>query len=559
MFGELIGLWCAVVWQGMGSPSPLRLVELGPGRGTLMRDALRAAERVPGFLDALRVHLVETASRCAQMQRETLPRRGRPPQADRLPIAWHDALARGAGWAGHRHRQRVPRRAADPAARVRRGRAGASVCVELDAAGALRFADRATGRLTLEQRQQPPARRHPRAAGRRGRGARRAGRARRALRRPLHRLRPGRARLSATRCRPCAGTPTSIRWPTPGAADLTAHVAVRRPRRQGTRERAWPPTVPSPRPSFWARLGIAERAARLMAANPSGPARSRPPRSASMSPAGMGQLFKVLAVRSPASSAAAPVRLGLAPMPKPVTADRLAAVGTPAGIAPRLLHPPRRRLAGHLCQPQLRARLQGRSGGGRARTARASPRYLGAHSLLTAHQVHSPTAVVVDRAWRRRRAAARRRHRHGHTRHRARRADGGLRAGAVRRPGGRRRRRRPRRLARRHRRRARGDHRGHGRAGRKAGAHRAAVGPCIGQPPTRWARSSSRSSRPRPDSAPFFTPGPIRGRGRISICPAMSCNACRARGTGSSGRSSPALMLGARISSAIGARGPRGA
>ena len=40
VFGELIGLWSAVVWQGMGRPSPLRLVELGPGRGTLMRDAL---------------------------------------------------------------------------------------------------------------------------------------------------------------------------------------------------------------------------------------------------------------------------------------------------------------------------------------------------------------------------------------------------------------------------------------------------------------------------------------------------------------------------------------
>ena len=43
MFGELIGLWAAEVWTSMGRPSPLRLVELGPGRGTLMSDALRAA------------------------------------------------------------------------------------------------------------------------------------------------------------------------------------------------------------------------------------------------------------------------------------------------------------------------------------------------------------------------------------------------------------------------------------------------------------------------------------------------------------------------------------
>ena len=43
MFGELIGLWMAAVWQQMGSPENVRLVELGPGRGTMMMDALRAA------------------------------------------------------------------------------------------------------------------------------------------------------------------------------------------------------------------------------------------------------------------------------------------------------------------------------------------------------------------------------------------------------------------------------------------------------------------------------------------------------------------------------------
>jgi NADH dehydrogenase [ubiquinone] 1 alpha subcomplex assembly factor 7 len=60
MFGELIGAWLAERWFAMGTPSPVRLVELGPGRGTLMADALRATRGVPGFHAALRLHLVET-------------------------------------------------------------------------------------------------------------------------------------------------------------------------------------------------------------------------------------------------------------------------------------------------------------------------------------------------------------------------------------------------------------------------------------------------------------------------------------------------------------------
>ena len=61
MFGELIGLWCAAVWQAMGRPRRVCLVELGPGRGTLMADALRAAEIVPAFREAIDLHLVETS------------------------------------------------------------------------------------------------------------------------------------------------------------------------------------------------------------------------------------------------------------------------------------------------------------------------------------------------------------------------------------------------------------------------------------------------------------------------------------------------------------------
>ena len=72
VFGELIGLWAAVVWQQMGSPARVRLVELGPGRGTLMRDALRAALAVPAFRGALEAMLIEPNATLQAVQRATL-------------------------------------------------------------------------------------------------------------------------------------------------------------------------------------------------------------------------------------------------------------------------------------------------------------------------------------------------------------------------------------------------------------------------------------------------------------------------------------------------------
>jgi NADH dehydrogenase [ubiquinone] 1 alpha subcomplex assembly factor 7 len=73
MFGELIGLWCADVWQRAGSLTPFRLVELGPGRGTLMADALRATKNVPGFHDALTVHFVEISRILREEQKKRVP------------------------------------------------------------------------------------------------------------------------------------------------------------------------------------------------------------------------------------------------------------------------------------------------------------------------------------------------------------------------------------------------------------------------------------------------------------------------------------------------------
>jgi NADH dehydrogenase [ubiquinone] 1 alpha subcomplex assembly factor 7 len=72
MFGELIGLWAAETWRLLGAPQRVHLVELGPGRGTLMRDALRAARVSNEFCAALDVHLVETSPVLTLAQKDCL-------------------------------------------------------------------------------------------------------------------------------------------------------------------------------------------------------------------------------------------------------------------------------------------------------------------------------------------------------------------------------------------------------------------------------------------------------------------------------------------------------
>lgn len=79
MFGEMLGLWAADLWLRAGGPGRVILAELGPGRGTLMADALRAiSQAAPAMATAIRLHLVETSPRL------------RAEQARRLPAArWH--------------------------------------------------------------------------------------------------------------------------------------------------------------------------------------------------------------------------------------------------------------------------------------------------------------------------------------------------------------------------------------------------------------------------------------------------------------------------------------
>jgi SAM-dependent MidA family methyltransferase len=72
MFGEMLGLWLAQCWLDQGGPGAFTLAELGPGRGTLMADVLRATRKVPGFHAAARVVLVEASPRLRAVQRDRL-------------------------------------------------------------------------------------------------------------------------------------------------------------------------------------------------------------------------------------------------------------------------------------------------------------------------------------------------------------------------------------------------------------------------------------------------------------------------------------------------------
>jgi NADH dehydrogenase [ubiquinone] 1 alpha subcomplex assembly factor 7 len=84
MFGELLGLWAASVWKAIGSPPLLRLIELGPGRGTMMSDALRALRVLPPLYQALSIHLVEINPVLREKQKSML--------SGTRDIVWHDSI-----------------------------------------------------------------------------------------------------------------------------------------------------------------------------------------------------------------------------------------------------------------------------------------------------------------------------------------------------------------------------------------------------------------------------------------------------------------------------------
>lgn len=293
VFGELIGLWAAVVWQQMGRPRPCRLIELGPGRGTLLKDALRASRIVPGFLDALELVLVESnrvlvAEQCVVLG--PLADRAKwfehvaeiPPGLsilianeflDTLPITQHQRT--GTGWqergvtcddSGKLQFTLLdgrPRRLPDPAAS--------------DALPGVLFEQRITADIASDLEKL--------AAGG-----------------PLAALfldygHWGSATgdtLQAVRAQ-CYEHPLT----SPGEADLTAQVEFES-FANDVKARQLAVDGPVTHAEFLGALGIVERTSRLMSANPSRAAEIEAGVARLMSPSGMGSRFKGLGVRSPA-------------------------------------------------------------------------------------------------------------------------------------------------------------------------------------------------------------------------------------------------------------------
>ena len=80
MFGELIGLWAVETWRRLGAPDRFHLIEVGPGDGTLMADALRAARIDPAFLEACDLVLIEPSAPLRAAQERMLADADRPPR-----------------------------------------------------------------------------------------------------------------------------------------------------------------------------------------------------------------------------------------------------------------------------------------------------------------------------------------------------------------------------------------------------------------------------------------------------------------------------------------------
>jgi SAM-dependent MidA family methyltransferase len=305
VFGELIGLWCAVIWQQMGSPQRLHLIELGPGRGTLMRDALRATRLVPAFNAALTVTLVESNPTLERVQRETLA-------GESAPITWKRTIPAVDIPAIVIANEFVDTLAADQW--VFRGGAWRMRCVGVDAAGALAFVDGPPVAGDVLAPELPPP-----AEG--------------CIFQPAAAALADLANALVTAGEPCAGLLIDYGHDRPSFGDTLQAVAAHRyidplaaPGEADLslqvdfaalaavlHDAGLVSEGPVAQGEFLGRLGIVERASRLMAGNPAKAAEIEAAVARLIAPHGMGTRFHVLGFRSPAL----PPLPGLAPVDMP--------------------------------------------------------------------------------------------------------------------------------------------------------------------------------------------------------------------------------------------------
>jgi NADH dehydrogenase [ubiquinone] 1 alpha subcomplex assembly factor 7 len=106
IFGEMIGVWCYFVWESLGKPNKINLVELGPGKGTLMKDLLHVCEKFGGFKSCLNVHMIELSQTMRRYQHAALVDGLESPTHNELiivdgekltestgvPVQWHSFL-----------------------------------------------------------------------------------------------------------------------------------------------------------------------------------------------------------------------------------------------------------------------------------------------------------------------------------------------------------------------------------------------------------------------------------------------------------------------------------
>lgn len=294
-FGEIIGAWVAVTWQQMGAPDKLRLVELGPGRGTLMGDITRVLRRVPPLAAALSIELIETSETLRARQQEAL-------QACGFSCSWPAVIEPGKDVAtivlGNEFLDCLP-----PTCWVRQADRWVRRLVTLDDAGQLQFAtefmsgagrqiglrfpDAEDGSIYEEMHSEAFAETLTRVAGQAPFAA--------------LLLDYGSVEddigdtLQAVRRHAYEHPLTS-----PGEADLTCHVKFSW-YKDDIEAEGLAVDGPVTQSEFLGRLGIVERASRLMSANPdlahdieTGVARL-------MATPGMGDRFKAIGVRSPGS------------------------------------------------------------------------------------------------------------------------------------------------------------------------------------------------------------------------------------------------------------------